>query len=99
MNPWDIVLGTNPITAPFFWGSKAVGAIGDKVNESTDNFVADKSEHAGEGFGRGAVRGAHDELKSIAIEYAKAGADLLKGDEGSFRRSVYDAATRLLPND
>ena len=99
MNPWDIVLGTNPITAPFFWGSKAVGAIGDKIDESTDNFVEDKSEHAGEGFGRGAVRGAHDELKALAGEYAKAGADLLRGDETSLRRSVFEAARRLLTDD
>ena len=99
MNPWDIVLGTNPITAPFYWGSKVIGAAGDQVNRATDNFVEDKAEHAGEGFGRGAVRGAHDELKSIVGEYAKAGADLLAGDEGSFRRSVYEAATRLLTSD
>jgi hypothetical protein len=95
MNPWDIVLGANPITAPVYWGTKAIGAIGDKVNEGTDNFVEDKSEHAGEGFGRGAVRGAHEELRSILGDYAKQGVELLKGDEGSLRRHVWDAIAHL----
>lgn len=95
MSAWDFVLGANPVTAPFYWGSKAVGAIGDKVDQGTDNFVEDKAEHAGEGFGRGAVRGAHEELRSIIGDYARQGVELLKGDDGSLRRTIWDAVSHL----
>lgn len=95
MSAWDFVLGANSVTAPFYWGSKAAGAIGDQVNKGTDRLIEDKAGHAGEGFGRGAVRGAHDELRSIIGDYARQGADLLKGDEGSLRRTIFDAVSQL----
>lgn len=95
MSAWDFVLGANPVTAPLYWGSKAVGSIGDKVEQGTDNFVRDKAEQAGEGFGRGAVRGASQELRSIIGNVAKRGVDVLRGDEGTLRRTILDAVSSL----